>query len=109
MSDHTFNHFMETITRIADEISGDVQFVIPALVQDFREKARLAERYAEEIMTQNRDLKIGIVGQVKAGKSSFLNALIFDGKSILPKAATPMTAALTKIRYAEQATAKGVF
>lgn len=109
MSDHTFNHFMETITRIADEISGDEQFVIPSLVQDFREKARLAERYAEEIMTQNRDLKIGIVGQVKAGKSSFLNALIFDGKNILPKAATPMTAALTKIRYAEQATAKVVF
>lgn len=109
MSDHTFNHFMETITRVADEISGDEQFVIPSLVQDFREKARLAERYAEEIMTKNRDLKIGIVGQVKAGKSSFLNALIFDGKNILPKAATPMTAALTKIRYAEQATAKVVF
>ncbi len=44
-------------------------------------------------------LKIGIIGAVKAGKSSFLNACIFDGEDILPKACTPMTAALTKISY----------
>ncbi|MDB8575896.1 dynamin family protein [Turicibacter sanguinis] len=50
---------------------------------------------------QDRLLKIGIVGEVKAGKSSFLNALLFEGKEVLPKAATPMTAALTKIKYGE--------
>jgi len=47
----------------------------------------------------NRLLRIGIIGQIKRGKSSFLNALLFDGKDILPKGATPMTAALTKIKY----------
>jgi hypothetical protein len=47
-------------------------------------------------------LSIGIMGQVKAGKSSFLNALLFDGKPILPTAATPKTANLTKISYGEQ-------
>lgn len=51
---------------------------------------------------ENRVLKVGIVGRVKAGKSSLLNALIFDGKNILPKAATPMTAALTKLEYGEK-------
>ncbi|MFC3848530.1 dynamin family protein [Helicobacter baculiformis] len=50
---------------------------------------------------QERDLKIGILGRVKAGKSSFLNALVFQGKNILPKAATPMTAALTILEYGE--------
>ena len=50
---------------------------------------------------KDRNLRIGIVGQMKAGKSSFLNALLFDGKDLLPKAATPMTAALTKILYSE--------
>lgn len=47
-------------------------------------------------------LRIGIVGRVKAGKSSLLNALIFDGEDVLPKAATPMTAALTIMKYSEQ-------
>lgn len=51
---------------------------------------------------KERLLKIGIVGAVKAGKSSLLNALFFDGADILPKAATPMTAALTELTYGEQ-------
>ncbi|MGS0675161.1 dynamin family protein [Shewanella sp. 125m-1] len=51
-------------------------------------------------------LSIGIMGQVKAGKSSFVNALLFDGKPILPEAATPKTANLTKISYGEQFTLK---
>lgn len=55
----------------------------------------------QEILKEGEILKIGIVGQVKAGKSSFLNALFFEGKDILPKASTPMTAGLTVIRYAE--------
>ncbi|RKR43453.1 dynamin family protein [Paraburkholderia sp. BL17N1] len=49
-----------------------------------------------------RLLQIGVVGRVKAGKSSLLNALIFEGRPILPKAATPMTAALTTLAYDEE-------
>ncbi|WP_026522315.1 dynamin family protein [Butyrivibrio sp. VCB2001] len=63
----------------------------------------------EESRRKGRLLKIGIVGEVKAGKSSFLNALLFDGEDILPKASTPMTAALTKITYSETQSAKIVF
>ncbi|WP_180768167.1 dynamin family protein, partial [Vibrio parahaemolyticus] len=55
---------------------------------------------------ENRILRIGIVGQIKRGKSSFLNSLLFDGESVLPKAATPMTAALTRISYAQEPSAK---
>ncbi len=58
---------------------------------------------------ENRVLRIGIIGSVKAGKSTFLNALLFRGKSVLPKAATPMTASLTCLRYAEEPFAKFVF
>ncbi|MCU4441018.1 dynamin family protein [Acinetobacter lwoffii] len=50
---------------------------------------------------EGRNLRIAIVGQMKAGKSSFLNALLFP-IDVLPKAATPMTAALTRIGYAEK-------
>lgn len=57
--------------------------------------------HLQRLRDKNRELKVGIIGRVKAGKSSLINSLIFDGKDILPKAATPMTAALTSIGYAE--------
>jgi hypothetical protein len=49
-----------------------------------------------------QSLSIGIMGQVKAGKSSFLNAVLFDGHPVLPEAATPKTANLTRITYGEK-------
>lgn len=55
-----------------------------------------------------RNLRIAVVGQMKAGKSSFLNAAFF-GRDLLPKADTPMTAALTKIVYASKAKAEVEF
>lgn len=58
------------------------------------------------LQEESRKLKIGIIGRVKAGKSSLINALLFDGKEVLPKAATPMTAALTSIGYAKEFTAE---
>ncbi|WP_165725225.1 dynamin family protein [Pseudoalteromonas sp. SA25] len=56
-----------------------------------------------------RVLKIGVVGRVKAGKSSMLNALLFDGEDLLPKAATPMTAALTIIKFSDKVKASVEF
>lgn len=60
----------------------------------------------EEYADEGRLLRIGIIGRVKAGKSSLLNTLIFDGEDILPKAATPMTAALTVMKYSESISAE---
>ena len=56
----------------------------------------------QAIAQEGRLLKVGIIGRVKAGKSSLLNALFFDGRSVLPKAATPMTAALSILAYDRQ-------
>lgn len=50
----------------------------------------------------DRLLRLGVVGQVKAGKSSLLNLLLFRGKEVLPKAATPMTASLTHITKSDR-------
>lgn len=58
---------------------------------------KVLDSFAEE----GRVLRVGIIGRVKAGKSSMLNALLFDGQDILPKAATPMTAALTIMEYSD--------
>jgi len=59
------------------------------------------ENNLESVTQQDRALRIAIVGQMKAGKSSFINALLFP-VDILPKAATPMTAALTRIAYSDK-------
>lgn len=56
----------------------------------------------ESLLSKDNILQIGIVGQVKAGKSSFLNSLLFEGESVLPKASTPMTAGLTIIEYSDK-------
>ncbi len=61
------------------------------------------------MQAENRGLKVGIIGCVKAGKSSLLNALIFEGKDVLPKAATPMTASLTVLKYAQNLSAQAQF
>lgn len=109
MSIQSCEDFLRKLDAIFDKIKDGENFVQPDYIRDFAEKIQRARTHAGEIINTNRDLKIGIVGQVKAGKSSFLNALIFDGRDILPKAATPMTAALTKITYAEKSAAKVVF
>lgn len=63
--------------------------------------AQKLEDDIKNISDTERLMKIGIVGRVKAGKSSLLNAIVFDGKNVLPKAATPMTAALTELSYGD--------
>lgn len=57
----------------------------------------------EEIINKiNNDvLTIGVIGQMKCGKSTFLNAFVFED-DVLPSATTPMTAALSVITYGEQ-------
>ncbi|MCE1181741.1 MAG: dynamin family protein, partial [Rhodocyclales bacterium] len=54
-----------------------------------------------KLQTPSPQLRIGVIGRVKAGKSSLLNGLLFNGEEVLPKAATPMTAALTILTYGE--------
>lgn len=46
-------------------------------------------------------LTIGVIGQMKCGKSTFLNSFVFED-TVLPAATTHMTAALSVITYGEQ-------
>ncbi|GAA7547379.1 hypothetical protein Hpkin58_14540 [Helicobacter pylori] len=72
-------------------------------------KTEELEKTLKEMQAEDRDLKVGIIGCVKAGKSSLLNALIFEGVEVLPKAATPMTASLTILKYANTLSAEVEF
>lgn len=61
-----------------------------------------ANREKEIVDKLNQDtLTIGVIGQMKCGKSTFLNAFVFED-DVLPAATTPMTAALSVITFGEQ-------
>ncbi len=72
-------------------------------------KTEELEKTIKGMQAENRGLKVGIIGHVKAGKSSLLNALIFEGKDVLPKAATTETASLTILKYAQNLSASAQF
>jgi hypothetical protein len=97
-----------TVESIKAELSALLAAVKPAqeLIQgSYENLVELEGKFtdlARQVAATDRDLRIAVVGQVKAGKSSFLNALLFGGDEILPKAITPKTAALTIIRYGEK-------
>ena len=52
---------------------------------------------AQSLLAQNPPIDVAIIGQFKAGKSSFLNSLI--GQPILPVGAIPVTTAITRLQY----------
>lgn len=90
--------FIDDLDKVIESVSGysveKIDDKISALKKSFQNKIK-------DFFNENRKLNIGVIGQVKAGKSSFLNTLLFDGKEILPKASTPKTATLTKMEYSE--------
>ena len=95
--------FQNFILKYNDLIEKEINIVSNKLEIDLDTlKLDSIHHKIEEMEKAGKLLQIGIVGGVKAGKSSILNALIFDGKSILPKAATPMTASLTTLSYGEE-------
>lgn len=101
--------FINCINDISEKLKHKGDFVNKEYILDFEGNCKSLNYDIDSITNKNRVLRIGVVGEVKAGKSSFINALIFDGKNILPKAATPMTAALTKLSYGNESKAKVVF
>ncbi len=74
----------------------------PHEIQHLQECLRDADKRRQRLTLEGTPLSIGVMGQVKAGKSSFLNGLLFQGRTLLPEAATPKTANLTRIRHAQR-------
>ena len=106
MIDRTYENTSKVIMQ---GLEKNKEFYSDSYYVDFTSRIKKIKEKINESKKEGRLLKIGIVGEVKAGKSSFLNALIFDGEDILPKASTPMTAALTRIIFSERSEAKIVF
>ena len=92
------------LSKRVDEIEAkyDLKSISDLLRDEFAiTPTKELQEVLEQLERDERDLKIGVIGRVKAGKSSLLNGLIFEGESVLPKAATPMTAALTVLEFSK--------
>lgn len=73
---------------------------IPATKEEVTNKGIISlEEIKEKI--EKDTLTIGVIGQMKCGKSTFLNSFVFKD-DVLPAATTPMTAALSVITYGEK-------
>lgn len=74
-----------------------------SLAQQASKYGWIDEKRKKEIIDKlDKDtLCIGVIGQMKCGKSTFLNSFVFED-DILPAATTPMTAALSVITYGEK-------
>ena len=91
--------FVGYINDVKEIINQNKDLVNSERLREVEKVEKEFSQATEDAQSENRKLRIGVIGDVKAGKSSFLNALFFNGEDILPKACTPMTAALTKISY----------
>lgn len=95
------NAYLQQARQIEQTLSEHQELFDEGKFLDFQSVTTTLETEIQRAQQDARKLSIGIVGAMKAEKSSFLNACIFGGRDVLPKAATPMTAALTRIRYSE--------
>lgn len=100
---------IDNYKQIFDELKNGLSKIENSRSETIKDSLKKIKTKVEEVRKggdalsqKNSVLKIGVVGQVKAGKSSFLNSLLFDGENVLPKASTPMTAGLTILEYGEK-------
>lgn len=94
-------HILDALAPHADTLDSEALNELGATAQKFHKDL-------DALREKDRNLCIAVIGQMKSGKSSFLNAALF-GRDVLPKAETPMTAALTSIVYSEKSRAEVSF
>lgn len=54
----------------------------------------------QTLLSENPPIDVAVLGQFKAGKSSFLNSLL--NQSVLPVGAIPVTTAVTRLQYGQK-------
>jgi hypothetical protein len=109
---HSVDTFIEAVSKIAESYGpydGSLSGYAKRLLEDLVAEPDKLRKQRDLVAEPERQLRIGIIGQTNVGKSSLLNALFFDCNDVLPKAATPMTAALTLIHYGETPRAEVTF
>ena len=92
-------NWQDFIEKEVETISRSTLFPIHFVDVNGVECIRTLDEFKADISRlQNEKFTIAVCGAVKAGKSTFLNSLLF-GKDVLPAFSTPMTAKLNFIEY----------
>lgn len=86
--------------RLATQTDYRVDF--PQETATLDELRHDAEARLNRLSLAYTPLSIGIIGQIFSGKNGLLNALLFDGASLLPKDTTPEILHLTRIVHGER-------
>lgn len=94
--------FASMLNKLDDAAKEIEPYATEVTLGDLRRIKANFQHRVDDFYRDERKLNLAVIGRVKAGKSTFLNALLFDGEDVLPSAFTPKTATLTKIEYAEQ-------
>ena len=100
MNRETFLAKKEILLSIYDEIKNSD--LIPISITVGSEKKQIKKEDIESLRSnlENERFILSICGQIKSGKSTLLNGLIFED-FVLPVDATPETAKLTILKYGE--------
>ncbi|MGB3510297.1 MAG: dynamin family protein [Microcoleaceae cyanobacterium] len=106
----TLMNDLEKVVRARYEISENLRNISAIITNSEAEAEKISGKLGIELETEHlskisENLKQGrfrllVLGDLKRGKSTFLNALI--GEKILPSDVNPCTALLTVLRYGEQ-------
>lgn len=76
---------------------------IKNLVKELKRQDIITDEFYNEILQdlEKNKIQIAVIGQMKYGKSTFINSFIFHS-NYLPTSSIPMTAALSIIKYGDQ-------
>ena len=96
------NNFLEYFTEEKQRIKN--------ILQSLKDKNLISDMDYRDILKdiEDRVIKIAIIGQMKYGKSTFINSFIFHSP-YLPTSSIPMTAALSEIKYGDKEYFKVLF
>jgi len=92
----TLQHITDELAACADALTSDLQGPLAAMAQS------LVGELREQVC------RVAVIGQVKAGKSSFINALA-GRPTMLPTDVNPWTAVVTKIHFGEPGAQEGAY
>ncbi|MGB7708384.1 MAG: dynamin family protein [Microcoleus sp.] len=105
-----FLNDLDRVTKARSQVAAGLQKLVETLKQAESESEKNSgklglERDIQDITTASQNLRGGVfrllvLGDMKRGKSTFLNALI--GENLLPSDVNPCTALLTILRYGSE-------